>query len=161
MSAETADLSKRAIDWGGAEFFVAASAVDLSGRRGRVWGLGPALLTASPALITGAAIGAGGAGQPRSELPVAAAAFCLVLYRKAISADRLPHERARALERDLREAGSREGAASRALREKIKAFRRRAWTTSSARRADLQPLSRDRQQVYLSGWTTCARSRSR
>src|SRR5438309_1501739 len=59
MSAELPDFSKRAIDWAVLSSSLQHPAVIYPAAAGVLGGLGAALLTASPALITGAAIGGG------------------------------------------------------------------------------------------------------
>src|SRR5256885_16630542 len=59
MPAELPDFSKRAIDWAVLSSSLQHPAVIYPAAAGVLGGLGAALLTASPALITGAAIGGG------------------------------------------------------------------------------------------------------
>src|SRR6266851_4707806 len=154
MSAELPDLSKRAIDWAVLSSSLQHPAVIYPAAAGVLGGLGAALLTASPALITGAAIGGGVAlvslgvncllrRQHFASSYIEKAHQALIAYRTSV----LEH-----LERDLREAGSREGRSQfERFAEKIKAFEDVLDDKLGKNELTYSRFLGIAQQVYLSG----------
>ena len=154
MSAELPDFSKRAIDWAVLSSSLQHPAVIYPAAAGVLGGLGAALLTASPALITGAAIGGGVAlvslgvncllrRQYFASSYIEKAHQALIAYRTSV----LEH-----LERDLREAGSREGRSQfERFAEKIKAFEDVLDDKLGKNELTYSRFLGIAQQVYLSG----------
>ena len=111
MSIELPDLSKRAIDWAVLRAALQHPTVVYPAAAGVLGGLGAALLAASPALITGAAIGGGVAlaalgvnfmlrREYFASRYMESAHQTLVAYRAGV----LEH-----LEKDLQDVGAKEG----------------------------------------------------
>ena len=154
MPVELPDLSKRAIDWAVLSGSLQHPAVVYPAAAGVLGGLGAALLTASPALITGAAIGGGVAlvslgvnyllrRQYFASSYLEKAQQALVAYRAGV----LEH-----LEKDLREAGSREGRSQfERFGEKIEAFESVLDDKLGKREITYGRFFGIAQQVYLSG----------
>jgi hypothetical protein len=154
MPVELPDLSKRAIDWAVLSASVQHPAVVYPAAAGVLGGLGAALLAASPAVIAGAAIGGGVAlislgvncflrRQHFASTYIARANQALAAYRASV----LEH-----LDRDLREAGSREGRSQfERFGEKIKAFEEVLDDKLGRQELTYGRFLGIAQQVYLSG----------
>jgi hypothetical protein len=154
MPVDLPDLSKRAIDWAVLSASLQHPAVVYPAAAGVLGGLGAALLTASPALITGAAIGGGLAlvslgvncvlrRQHFASSYIERANQALLAYRSSV----LEH-----LEKDLREEGSREGRSQfERFGEKIKAFEEVLDDKLGRGEITYGRFLGIAQQVYLSG----------
>jgi hypothetical protein len=154
MSVQLPDLSKRAIDWAVLSASLQHPAVVYPAAAGVLGGMGVALLTTSPALITGALIGGGVAlaslgvncllrRQHFASSYIERANQALLAYRASV----LEH-----LERDLREAGSREGRSQfERFGEKIKAFEEVLDDKLGRQELTYGRFLGIAQQVYLSG----------
>lgn len=154
MSVELPDLSKRAIDWAVLSSSLQHPAVVYPAAAGVLGGLGVALLTTSPALIAGAAIGGGVAllslgvnyvfrREYFASRYIDSAHKALVAYRETM----LEH-----LEQDLREAGSREGCSQfERFGEKIKAFEEVMDEKLGKQELTYGRFLGIAEQVYLSG----------
>ena len=154
MALELPDLSKRAIDWAVLSASLQHPAVVYPAAAGVLGGLGAALLTASPALITGAAVGAGVAlvslgvnylfrREHFASRYLESAHLTLVAYRAGV----LQH-----LEQDLRDVGAKEGRSQfERFAEKIKAFEEVLGEKLARQELTYGRFLGIAEQVYLSG----------
>jgi hypothetical protein len=154
MSVELPDLSRRAIDWAVLRASAQHPAVVYPAAAGVLGGLGAVLLTASPVLLAGAAIGGGVAlaslgvnylfrHQYFAARYIETAHQALVAYRAGTLEN---------LEHDLREAGSREGRSQfERFNEKIKAFEEVLDDKLGRREITYGRFLGIAEQVFLSG----------
>ena len=154
MSAQLPDLSKRAVDWAVLSASLQHPAVVYPAAAGVLGGLAAAFLTASPALIAGAALGGGVAlvslgvncllrRQHFASSYLEMAHQALVAYRAGV----LQH-----LEKDLREAGAREGSSQfERFGEKIRAFEDVLGDKMGKNELSFGRFLGIAEQVYLSG----------
>ena len=154
MSVELPDLSKRAVDWAVLSSSLQHPAVVYPAAAGVLGGLGVALLTSSPALIAGAAIGGGVAllslgvnyvfrREYFASRYIDSAHKALVAYRETM----LEH-----LEQDLLEAGSNEGRSQfQRFGEKIEAFEEVLDEKLGKQELTYGRFLGIAEQVYLSG----------
>jgi hypothetical protein len=154
MSMQLPDFSKRAVDWAVLSASLQHPAVVYPAAAGVLGGLGAALLSASPALIAGAAIGGGVAAvslgvnyllrrQYFASRYLESAHATLVAYRAEVLKD---------LEKDLRELGAREGRSQfERFGEKIKTFEEVLGDKLGKQELTYGRFLGIAEQVYLSG----------
>ncbi len=154
MPLELPDLSKRAIDWAVLSASLQHPTVVYPAAAAVLGGLGAALVAASPALITGAAIGGGVAivslsvnfllrREHFASRYLESAHQTLVKYR----ADVVGH-----LEKDLKETGAREGRSQfQRFAEKMKAFEEVLGDKLGKEEITYGRFLGIAEQVYLSG----------